>query len=243
VILSDISLVSQHSVYKKFSGLDHPSHHRQEPSKTNFLSYPYQIDYRYNSRGFRDNEWPSDLKSAIWCFGDSFTAGIGVPFEHTWPQVLAKHCSSNTVNISMDGASNDWIARKVLRVLNDIAPRIVVIHWSYIHRREKSIRPGDTVTDDLDLVAWYDAGAGDDDDVNNLIKNITAVEEARGTTQVIHTFIPGCCPKHLLDNIQRRLPVDNVVPFFLQLDHGRDLHHYDIKTSQWLVDKIASFIK
>lgn len=243
-ILPDISLVSLAKVYLKFSGLDHPDRHSKEPNKTHFLSYPYQIDYSYNSRGFRDYEWPADLKSAIWCFGDSFTAGIGVPFDHTWPQVLAKHCSRRTINISMDGASNDWIARKVLRVLNDVSPTTVVIQWSYIHRREKSVQPGQTYIDDTDLRVWHDSGAADDDDVDNLIKNISAVEQARGNTQVIHTFVPGCASQQLwLTNIQHKVPKSNLVPFFAVLDCGRDSHHYDIKTSQWLVDQMVSFFK
>ena len=28
--------------------------------KEHFLNYPKEITYRYNSRGFRDNEWPED---------------------------------------------------------------------------------------------------------------------------------------------------------------------------------------
>ena len=36
----------------------------------------------------------------------------------------------------MDGASNNWIARKAVRVLNEIAPKYIVIHWSFITRYE-----------------------------------------------------------------------------------------------------------
>ncbi len=52
-----------------------------------FTQWPHVIDYRYNSRGFRDQEWPQDLASAIWCLGDSFTVGLGSRFEQTWPLV------------------------------------------------------------------------------------------------------------------------------------------------------------
>ncbi|NBR26034.1 MAG: hypothetical protein EBU08_20080, partial [Micrococcales bacterium] len=34
-----------------------------------FTQWPHSIDYRYNSRGFRDQEWPEDLESAVWCLG------------------------------------------------------------------------------------------------------------------------------------------------------------------------------
>ena len=42
-----------------------------------FYSYPYSVSYQFNSRGFRDNEWPADIHNSIWCFGDSFTVGLG----------------------------------------------------------------------------------------------------------------------------------------------------------------------
>ena len=59
-------------------------------NKKHWLEYPHEVSYRYNSKGFRDSEWPADLKSAIWCVGDSFTLGLGQPYEHIWPVILSK---------------------------------------------------------------------------------------------------------------------------------------------------------
>jgi hypothetical protein len=104
-----------------------------------YQAYPHTVSYRGNSRGFRDAEWPDNLVRAVWCLGDSFTRGVGVPFEHTWPQVLQQRTGCRTINISMDGASNNWIARQAQMIIKDIAPEHMVIHWSYIHRREAPI--------------------------------------------------------------------------------------------------------
>ena len=101
-----------------------------------FTQWPHSIDYKYNSRGFRDQEWPDDLKSAVWCLGDSFTTGIGSCIAHTWPQVLSRHSQCRVINVSMDGASNDWIARTACDVYNLARPRNMVVMWSYLHRRE-----------------------------------------------------------------------------------------------------------
>ena len=101
-----------------------------------FTHWPHTIDYRYNSRGFRDQEWPQDLQSAIWCLGDSFTAGIGSCFEHTWPQVLAQHSQRRVITVAMDGASNEWIARTACDVYDLAGPSDIVIMWSYLQRRE-----------------------------------------------------------------------------------------------------------
>lgn len=102
-----------------------------------FKNYPFEIEYRYNSRGFRDDEWPTDQAEAIWCVGDSFTVGIGQPLAHIWPQVLARQSGKRTINFSMDGASNNWIARRTLDIIDQVNPNNIVILWSYVERRER----------------------------------------------------------------------------------------------------------
>ena len=111
--------------------------------KKHFQNYPYPIEYHYNSRGFRDQEWPDtmiELQNSIWCIGDSFTAGVGLPFAHTWPQVLQQTTNRRTINISLDGASNNWIARHTCAIINEIAPQNLIVQWSYSHRREADIK-------------------------------------------------------------------------------------------------------
>lgn len=105
-----------------------------------YKNYPYTISYQYNSRGFRDSEWPTNnqLKDCIWCLGDSFTLGVGQPYSHIWPQVLQKQENKRTINISMEGASNNWISRRASQILQTVCPKLMIIHWSFIHRRENS---------------------------------------------------------------------------------------------------------
>jgi hypothetical protein len=109
--------------------------------KKHFRQYPHAISYQHNSRGFRDQEWPStveELKKCIWCFGDSFTVGVGSPLEHTWPYLLGKNTGRRVINVSMDGASNNWIARQIANVQKEINPTHIVVMWSYLHRRESN---------------------------------------------------------------------------------------------------------
>ncbi len=111
-------------------------------NKKHFKSYPFSVDYVYNSRGFRDNEWPdttTQLKNAIWCVGDSATVGIGNPLEHTWPHMLQQRINCRTINISAEGVSNNWIARNTVQIIKTINPGTIIIHWSFIHRDELNI--------------------------------------------------------------------------------------------------------
>jgi hypothetical protein len=137
MLLPEFTIPSKVNQVYTVSGIDSLDKCRD---KNHFNNYPKEITYYYNSRGYRDQEWPSDLASAIWCIGDSYTAGIGAPVEHTWPYLLKKNLSNTTVNISLDGASNNWIARKAQQVLIEIKPATLVLHWSFINRREESLR-------------------------------------------------------------------------------------------------------
>jgi len=136
MILPNFVLESRQNKRWRFSGLDSIEHCH---NKDFFKSFPYNVIYEYNSRGFRDNEWPEtvdDLKECIWCFGDSFTVGLGSPLEHTWVNYLQKETKRRCINVSLDGASNRWILRKARDVINLINPKNIVIHYSYTHRTE-----------------------------------------------------------------------------------------------------------
>lgn len=136
MILPDFVIPSRVNQICNYTGID--SAERCLNQKI-FDNYPNKIIYRYNSRGFRDREWPEDLQRAVWCVGDSFTVGLGSPVEHTWTGVLESITGSRTINISMEGASNAWIARKALQIINTIQPHNVVVQWSYLHRRELDV--------------------------------------------------------------------------------------------------------
>jgi hypothetical protein len=119
------------------SGLDSRS---QCLDKDHFNQYPYSVFYNYNSRGFRDSEWPEsmeELKNSVWCIGDSFTVGIGSPLEHTWAYAVSQKLNKRIINVSMDGASNNWISRIASNIYKEIKPDYMVVMWSYTHRRER----------------------------------------------------------------------------------------------------------
>ena len=163
-------------------------------NKEHFLNYPHQISYTHNSRGFRDIEWPDsidDLQNSIWCIGDSFTAGIGSPLLHTWPQVLQQNIKKRVINVSMDGASNEWIARRTLDITNIIQPKHIIIMWSYFHRRED---PNSQLSDEARRIDY--AKTTSDEDIENFLSCITRVKH-NTQRQIIHFCIPGSYIDHM----------------------------------------------
>jgi hypothetical protein len=134
MILPSFVLPSYFNLTATQTGMDNP---KECINIDHYKSYPWPVVYEYNSRGYRDEEWPEDLDNAIWCFGDSFTVGLGSPRSHTWAQQLQKQSGIRTINIGMNGASNNWIARKIHEFSEaNVCPRAVAVHWSYLHRRE-----------------------------------------------------------------------------------------------------------
>lgn len=157
-----------------------------------FKSYPHKIEYKYNSRGFRDLEWPDtleELQNSIWCIGDSFTVGLGCPLPHTWVNILQTKTKKRCINVSMDGASNKWISRKAIDILQIIKPAILVIHWSFLHRDESS----QTDLSDENRRMYFDkSGLMEDFKQFTFLFNslIRTVEENKNNSMVIHSFIP-----------------------------------------------------
>lgn len=204
--------------------------------KEYFNKYPYAVHYEYNTRGFRDNEWPDNVSHSIWCIGDSFTVGVGAPIKHSWPAILADKVGRKTINCGMDGASNDWIAGRVLELIAEINPTNIIVQWSYLHRREQN-----------GVSIWFDPLANKLDDLKNLCDHITEIESKKGSTNVIHSCVPyrdTKIMKILNQLILKNIPNDTVfVNLFEQLDFSRDGHHYDAITSNAYVEYYLPLLK
>ena len=239
MILPDFKIDSLCNSETEFTGIDSIEKCR---SKTHFKKYPYKISYKYNSRGFRDEEWPEDLENCVWCFGDSFTKGLGQSYEHTWPKLLQTQTGRRTICVSMDGASNNWISRKIIELVNTIKPRTVIVQWSFISRRERVLAPGE-VDSDENRRTQYLEDATYEDDLQNTLECIDRATQACeiAETKLIHSFIPEF------------IDIKNINSFFfnfnksgklwvplLRKDIARDGIHYDINTAKIFVDKLIS---
>jgi hypothetical protein len=201
--------------------------------KDHFLTYPHTITYQYNSRGLRDQEWPDsieELNNAVWCIGDSFTVGIGSPAEHCWTHILEKKINRRVINVSMDGASNEWIARRAVDICNTIAPKNMVIMWSYFNRREDP----DVSKLDEDRRIFCNKNDTSNDDRNNFIECFNKVNINCNNTTLCHLTIPHttrinvCSPSKLWDDIKG--------PDWPS-HHPRTLDDF-YKLDQWIIDEL-----
>lgn len=215
-------------------------------NKEYFLSYPKKVNYSFNSRGFRDAEWPSNnLHECIWCIGDSATVGIGQPVSETWTSLLQECTGTRTINISMSGASNTWISRKSSYILKCIQPFNMVIQWTYTSRREIL---DETLPDQkrrLSAVS-LDNFLLDKGDTADFFECVLNVERNKNNTNVIHSFVPNICDSKIMTDCgfwelfadQHNINDLKVVCDNTQLDYARDHIHYGIKTCKQYINGI-----
>jgi len=157
-------------------------------NRWHYLRYPHKITYQFNSRGFRDQEWPTDLKNAVWCLGDSVTVGIGSPLEHTWPGQLSKLSARRTINLGIRGTNNQAIAEMANTVLREVQPKNMIIIWSFLERRPidtsdllRDVHSRRLIAPNIDHIRYFEQCL-------NLIDH--------NNTNIIHAFVPNCFPMH-----------------------------------------------
>lgn len=196
MILPDFILKSRKNKQFEYTGIDSPDNCL---NKDHFNTYPHKISYQYNSRGFRDDEWPEtieELRECIWCFGDSFTVGIGSPLEHTWVRILQERTGKRCINISLDGASNNWISRKILRVIEEINPDNIVVQWSFAHRDESN----DESLRDEDRRIHIVSGDLSTEDLSKRFKScVQKVDSVK--SDIVHSIIPDALYDSFKDDV------------------------------------------
>ena len=200
-------------------------------NQEHFRAYNKKISYSYNSKGFRDLEWPEDMSDVIWCVGDSFTVGLGQPFDETWPQLLQKSIGKRCINIGEAGCSNDMIQLRVNEIRKKYNPQKIIVMWSYPWRR---FVEGKNVHFDQ-----QDFGA--EEDMQNFLTNYNLCVDQN---KIIHSIIPTKWSDDEITSstyskmwqmiFEKKGIADMIV--FPQLDHARDYIHFDIKTSRIAVD-------
>jgi hypothetical protein len=193
-------------------GLDSPEHCFD---KKHFARYE-SVYYSFNNLGYRHDNQKGYRGDEILAIGDSFTLGLGVNQSQTWPEQLSRMLNYPVLNFSMNGASNDWIARKTTLLLKYFQPRCVIVHYSFTHRRESEHED------------WTDAERTlcepiytDQQNLENWQNNQNKLIKICHNTKLIHTAIANWHPESIPDVL---VPV--------QVDRARDGFHYGPKTNQ-----------
>lgn len=200
-------------------------------NKEHYNTYPVPVDYCFNSIGYRTKPVSQFRGNEILAIGDSFTLGLGVAKHHAWPEQLSQLLGYPVLNFSLNGASNDWMARKTQQLLNWFTPPAVVVHYSFSHRRENP---------NLD---WADDERTECDPFYSDHENYANWRKAfdyfaQLNIPVVHGFINNW---HTQTVDYKSLPGKVIAPI-ATIDLARDGFHYGTETNRQLAERITSLL-
>lgn len=112
---------------------------RDSPEKnTNSIYSDTDITYTWNSYGFRSDEFVDDGRDCIITLGCSYTIGLGVPVQYTWPNLLRNKINPNIkiYNMSLAASSSDYIVRSLYKTIETLKPKAVFVLWPRFSSRE-----------------------------------------------------------------------------------------------------------
>lgn len=192
------------------------------------------IEYKYNSQGFRCDEFEDT--DCIVTLGCSYTFGTGLPNNDTFAQRVADYYSLKNYNLGLPGSSNASCFRMAYRWIPILKPKFVV--FAQPHRERISIQQENGY--EMHIKAshifehhlkpyrpWY----------KMFIENDTNVllEYEKNTMAVKYICQTNNIP---LINFE----IEDYLPNEKTIDYARDLLHYGNKTQQRLTDMIIKQI-
>lgn len=138
------------------------------------------ITYCINSQGFRGKEFDSTVNNVL-TLGCSFTIGIGLNEQETWPYLLGSRLGQHVHNIAWGGWSADTLFRMAQYWIPKLAPDLVVVLTPNAARIElvigneqyKDIISSDPATHDNYLQNWF---TNQQNHELNQLKNTLAIE-------------------------------------------------------------------
>jgi len=101
--------------------------------------YDNEIEYKFNSWGYRTKEFDDLEKDYLLTFGCSYTEGIGLHYEDMWSTKLSKVLNLDIFNLGSGGNGPDFQMYNTILFFNYVLklnklPKLVVYQWPEIHR-------------------------------------------------------------------------------------------------------------
>ena len=187
----------------------------QDLKNLGWINFP--IEYKFNSHGFRTDEFISN-ENSIMFLGCSHTMGIGLPNHGVWPYLVSKRLNMTCVNLATGGSSPDTAFRMCLGFIDKIKPKIVIYMQPPVGRFEL-LSPDEviniTVHQQHNMSNYYDLWASTEynNDLNYLKASlsINSLCKDRNTKFVMTSY-------------------EDIKNFSHPNSLARDLSHFGIKT-------------
>lgn len=226
---------------------------------------PNDIEYRYNSQGFRCIEFGEIPKDSfvVASVGDSNTEGIGLPVEHTWSHLLCERlrplvdADVCNLNLGLGASSNQHVALRACRAMRspELHPDVVFIAWTYPHRLLYVYEDGELMDwpfpTEMEMKsrepkirtkrAYFEQIQSEKFDLSNLMANIMLVQTAAELCRipVCHSFLTQG------NEAQAWLSerVDGLYGSMQEIRNARDLMHFGREHNEWVSSRMMDWFK
>mgnify|MGYP003655831396 CR=1 FL=1 len=125
----------------KFTQTDSEEKFHENRKKFGMEWYYYNkdIEYKYNSWGYRTKEFCELNDDYILVFGCSFTEGIGLNYDDLWSSKLGKKLNMDVFNLGIGGSGPDISSYNTILFQNFVLenkkfPKYVVYQWTFENR-------------------------------------------------------------------------------------------------------------
>lgn len=209
----------------------------------------WKKEYKVNSHGYRCPEWEPmpDGKKNVVVLGCSHTFGEGLDDDQHWVHFLRQHNTTRLRywNLGVPGASGDSCVRRLWGTQKLLNPRIVIMCWPVITRREWYGKDITALHGADPKLAIHD----NDTDLNNFLHNVFWVEKFAELTgaKTFHCFADTYVEHEDLKglNVLDHFTIRNCWPYWDRLTQrvvttkpslARDGIHYGVEHHERFAD-------
>jgi hypothetical protein len=221
----------------QWSGSDQPDLYEKnlkDPVKRAMLerfNWLDPIEYKFNNHGFRAEAF--DDRPAGLALGCSFTEGIGLHLEQTWPSILSNQLDTHLWNLGSAGAALDTVFRFLDHYLTKFKPKFVCVLTPPYDRMEYC-----TINDRYQIILTMDHHSGPHTSFAKewLTQSRNGMENQRKNTLAI-----------------RQLCADADIPVYIQdsmigyeigpTEYSRDLLHYGADVQRLIAENFYKQIR
>lgn len=249
--IDDVLHTAKHprSTTLKWFGMDtEKSFENTKPPHADWNFTKDNVNYTFNSLGYRGAEPDKDADYKVLLVGDSHGFGVGLDDKQIWAHQLKmflqeQYSNCNIINLSLPGGSNDWIGRTVSCAYDSIKPDCVIVCYTYPNRREAiwdsgllwqlntSIPKNPVQSEYEEFQSWF-MTINEHSDYYNLMRNHQLVSLACRDAVLIESHVTDL--QVIQTNLNKILGYNDV---------ARDCKHFGPKVHQHYADKIFQMFK
>ncbi len=239
---------------RKWQPLDTEDRYLEVIKKHNICYGPDDIDYVYNSAGFRCDEfdsWQSHHNRILFA-GCSLTEGIGLPLKDTWAKIMheriCREFNINTPfwNIAVGGSGLDEMVRYLYHYFDLLRPQIIISNLPEIFRREfwDPESPQFDVSSNQERINTIKLVRDEkfiryQTEKNFAIMNLLL--EKYNSSLVFVTFDENCNISYIKDDLPRINQID-LFPIETEWDLARDGLHAGPNVNRYFANKFFELI-